>query len=336
MNCKQAKAIDLVSYLADLGHFPKRKSKDGYWYLSPLRNEKNPSFKVHLTKNIYYDHGGDEDDGGGTIIDFGVAYHKCTIEELLSKLSRFVLQNPQAFDRSFVATQKFDCVQKEKKIDVVSTGPIESPALIYYLKQRKIPFDLAERFFCEAKYTLYGKDYYAIGFKNDSGGWELRNPFFKGSCMPKGPTFINRGFEEVDVIEGGFSFLSLLVVYGDWESLESNFLILNSTNQFKKSLPILEKHKRIKLHLDNDHAGIKLTLKALALGPQYLTASNNFFGFKDWNKYLVDYYSLQEQPQKIIRLSRMLILPQEEIERLENLPVKEKNTLALNAIKKAA
>src|ERR1700722_8215906 len=79
-NCQQANQIDLVDYLATLGHFPKRLNRDDHWYLSPLRDEKTPSFKVKKTPNIWYDHGIGK---GGNLIDFGVLYHQCSISDLL-------------------------------------------------------------------------------------------------------------------------------------------------------------------------------------------------------------------------------------------------------------
>lgn len=45
--CAEAKRIDLVGYLASLGHLPQKVRNEDYWYLSPLREEKTPSFKAN-------------------------------------------------------------------------------------------------------------------------------------------------------------------------------------------------------------------------------------------------------------------------------------------------
>ena len=64
--CKQANQIDLVNYLEKLGHRPQKIRSNDYWYLSPLREEKTPSFKVNRKMNVWYDH----DMGkGGTLVD---------------------------------------------------------------------------------------------------------------------------------------------------------------------------------------------------------------------------------------------------------------------------
>jgi len=40
MNCDEANQIDLVDYLYSLGYQPEKIKNNDYWYLSPLREEK--------------------------------------------------------------------------------------------------------------------------------------------------------------------------------------------------------------------------------------------------------------------------------------------------------
>ena len=54
MNCEQANLLDLVDYLHMLGYDPKKISGKDYWYFSPLRQEKEASFKVNKNKNVWY------------------------------------------------------------------------------------------------------------------------------------------------------------------------------------------------------------------------------------------------------------------------------------------
>ncbi len=42
--CAQANEIDLVDYLQNAGQRPLKIRGNDYWYLSPLREEKTPSF----------------------------------------------------------------------------------------------------------------------------------------------------------------------------------------------------------------------------------------------------------------------------------------------------
>ena len=83
MTTADAKKLSLVTYLASLGHQPKRKSGDDHWYLSPLRQERTPSFKVNGRLNLWFDFG---TGNGGTIIDFGVLYFGCDVSAFLQKL----------------------------------------------------------------------------------------------------------------------------------------------------------------------------------------------------------------------------------------------------------
>ena len=53
----EAKQINMLDYLTALGHHPEKIRNKDYWYLSPLREEKTPSFKVNRSLNAWYDHG---------------------------------------------------------------------------------------------------------------------------------------------------------------------------------------------------------------------------------------------------------------------------------------
>ncbi len=55
--CAEANQIDLVDYLQKCGHQAIKIRNNDYWYLSPFREEKTPSFKVNRKLNIWYDHG---------------------------------------------------------------------------------------------------------------------------------------------------------------------------------------------------------------------------------------------------------------------------------------
>lgn len=71
MNCEQANQVDLVDYLHSLGYNPKTIKGEDHWYLSPLRQEKEASFKLNKNKNVWYDHGLGK---GGNLVDFSTEY----------------------------------------------------------------------------------------------------------------------------------------------------------------------------------------------------------------------------------------------------------------------
>ena len=108
--------------------------------------------------------------------------------------------------------------------------------LIRYLHKRRIPVNIATKFCKEIDYELYGKQYYAIGFKNNAGGYELRNEKFKASSSPKDITLIKNDAEKLTVFEGFFNFLSYQAIHQKQEQPNTNFLILNSALLFLKKV----------------------------------------------------------------------------------------------------
>lgn len=52
-----ARQIDMVEYLKALGYWPQKTRNNDYWYLSPMREAKEASFKVDRKLNAWYDHG---------------------------------------------------------------------------------------------------------------------------------------------------------------------------------------------------------------------------------------------------------------------------------------
>ena len=55
MTIAEAKQVRIVDFLARLGHHTQHIKSGQYWYLSPLRNERTPSFKVNDRINEWYD-----------------------------------------------------------------------------------------------------------------------------------------------------------------------------------------------------------------------------------------------------------------------------------------
>lgn len=67
----------------------------------------------------------------------------------------------------------------------------------------------------EVRFSLNGKWNFAIGFPNASGGYEVRNKYFKGCIAPKGITHIRQTGEPKTtcyVFEGFMDYLSFLTL----------------------------------------------------------------------------------------------------------------------------
>lgn len=297
LSCAQAKQIDLVDYLASLGRHPQKVSRDDHWYLSPFRDEKTPSFKVNRKLNVWFDFG---EGKGGNLIDFGTRYHNCTVNDLLEKLSNRSLNQSFSFHPPTPAGEKKD--SSTGKILILDDRRITAPALLGYLQKRNIPIKIAEQFCREVDFLLYEKKYTAIGFQNNAGGYELRNPYFKGSTSPKDVTFYDHGqLQKVAVFEGFFNFLSFQSIRQNQDEL-TNFLVLNSLSFFEKSRAKMESHEQIHLYLDRDPTGIKLTQQALQWDKtKYIDKSQFYENQKDLNDWLVNKEHSKKQVTRIRR-----------------------------------
>ena len=298
----EAKQIDLVDYLAALGHRPQKIRNKDYWYLSPLREEKTPSFKVNRSLNAWYDHGIGK---GGNLIDFGILYFNCTISDLLQHLSQYQntpisffhqhspAHNLPASVPSFADEKKE--IPSEGKIIVLEARSLAEISLLKYLEKRQIPLAIAEKFCKEIDFLLYGKTRTVIGFQNNAGGYELRSADFKGSSSPKEVTFIDYNKEQLNVFEGFFNFLTHQAMNKENVLPLTNFLILNSLSFFQKERDRMEQHQQIHLFLDRDSAGIKFTQQALQWSKKFVDQSHVYKKHKDLNQFFI---KQQEQRHK--------------------------------------
>ena len=161
---QDAKQIDLVNYLEKLGYKHRRIMNRDYWYLSPLRDENTPSFKVNRNINCWYDFGLGE---GGTIIDFGIKYFECGVREFPDKLknSEQNFNDPSHF---FQRNQLKSRIKNDDqgKIKIVDVRPIKSPELISYLGSRFIDLEIAKKYCQEVDFILYNRCHSAAGFEN--------------------------------------------------------------------------------------------------------------------------------------------------------------------------
>jgi CHC2 zinc finger len=253
ISCAEANQVDLVDYLMKLGYSPQKIRNNDYWYLSPFREEKTASFKVNRKMNAWYDYAIGK---GGRLVDFGILYHRCTVKEFLEKMSNekdtIVSFRRQHFS---LAGEKKELPEQPGKIKILSSDEITEPELLQYLKERQIPITIASQFCQQVCFELYNKKRLAIGFKNDNGGYELRNRYFKGSSTPKQPKLIvQNDAKELSVFEGFFSFLSFQTLLQsnqknniELPARQADFLILNSLSFFEKNREIMEKYSGIHL-----------------------------------------------------------------------------------------
>jgi len=272
------KNISIKEFLARQGILPKYERGSYGMYLSPLREEVTPSFKVDYVQNLWHDFGTGE---GGSIIDFVMKLEKCSLAEAFQKLEDFF-----SFHRNNTATP---AVAQESAIKIIRVSPLVRPALLGYLSERSVNIGVAKHYCSEVHYSIADKPYFAIGFKNDSGGWELRNAWFKGSSTPKNITTIDNGSDTVMVFEGFMDFLSYLSLKGN-PSPTIDTAVLNSVANLKKAIPLLKAHRTVHAFLDNDEAGRKVVeqLREFLSNSEIIDQSAFYRNHKDLNDYWRD------------------------------------------------
>ena len=288
MDIETAKRIALDDFLESLGHSSVRRKGNVLWYLSPLREERTASFKVDIGLNCWYDFGLGR--GGGIIALARELYRSNDITYLLECIDR----SAPGSIRRFVSD-----VKKQKQPPAftdIGVVPIKSPALLAYLRERKIDTDVARNECVEVHYTCNGKRYYAIGFRNRSGDYELRNHWFKGCIAPKDISYIRQEGDNENknclVFEGFMDYLSFLTLrkHGRLpclDAMEHDFIVLNSVSSIGKALPLLREYDKTVCLLDNDAAGRNAFASLYkALNGNAEDMSSLYNGFKDLNDYL--------------------------------------------------
>ena len=286
MNTNEAKQIRIEEYLHSLGYDPVRRQGGNLWYKSPFRDEREPSFKVNTERNLWYDFGAGR---GGNII--ALAQELYASDSLPYLLERIAEQAPGVRPVSFSFGGQALSKPSFQQLEVM---PLSSPALYSYLRQRGINTELAKRECREVRYLTDGKPYFAVGFPNRSGGYEIRNKLFKGCIAPKDITHIRQEQpkETCCLFEGFMDYLSFLTLRlercPERPDLDGqDYIVLNSTSNLSKAIRPLGGYGHIHCFLDNDKAGMEAVQKLREeYGLRVRDASHIYGDYNDLNDFL--------------------------------------------------
>lgn len=276
MDARQMREIPIADFLSAMGIHPTKQKGNALWYSAPYRTERTPSFKVDIAKNVWFDFGTGK---GGDIFDLAGEF--IGSEDFLLRAAFIaksgtcplsIMERPQ--------------IRAEKKntFEDIWVRPLQDARLLGYLKERGIFADTAITNCEEVRYRVHGKRYYAIGFRNEAGGMELRNRFFKGCIPPKDVSLKRNGSDVCAVFEGFMDYLSAMqmcIIASDW-------LVLNSVSNVEKAVRSLHGYERIECYLDNDDAG-RRTLERLRadFGEKVIDRSSLYADHKDLNEFLL-------------------------------------------------
>lgn len=289
MTIEQAKSIQLTDYLHSIGCTPCKQQNNNLWYHSPLRAESEPSFKVNLNHNEWYDFGIGK---GGDLVALVRAQHSADVAGALQILSGKPII-PGSF--SFRQQESF------QSFEDISVKPLANVALLQFLRERGITDEIAKAHCKEVYYKLGGKPYFAVAFENDREGYEIRNKYFKGCISPKAITWQCDFNRACCVFEGFMDFLSFLTIckregtdVGKYDAL-----VLNSAGNILHALQPLRNYEQIHGYLDNDTAGQRATAELRShFGEKFTDHSPKYSQYKDLNDYLTGQRQEQKQQPK--------------------------------------
>ena len=281
--------MPLADFLARLGHEPVRRSGNELWYIAPYRGERTPSFRVNVAKQLWYDFGLGK---GGDI--FTLAGEFLQSDDFM-KQAKFIAE---AANMTVAGWEKPVYLSKptESVFEDVEVAPLLRSLLTEYLEERGIPIGVASRHCCRLNYSVRGKRYFAVGFLNMAGGYEVRSRYFKG-CIPPKDVSLARTKEipadECLVFEGFMDFLS-------WRKLhpegQADSIMLNSLTLLPKLIPTLHPYATVESFLDMDEAGDRATKQLFDAGLPVKDMRACYAPYKDINESLI----LAEQRKKIL------------------------------------
>ncbi|MGG7550737.1 toprim domain-containing protein [Chryseobacterium arthrosphaerae] len=248
MNCEEVKEkVNIRTVLESFSLFPVKENWKTAFYFALDREEKIPSFSVDFVKNKAFDFGTGK---SYDVISIVQQMNRCSVSDALKYLEKF--------DFSIQENLEIEEIDQSKNYQILKVSEIKHPALIQYLKFRKV---LEQRnLIKEIYYELNGKKYFGIGFFNNSGGVEIRSKYSKICLGKKDVTLIKNDLNtsnEIVVFEGFFDYLT----FKNLESAESSIsdcLILNSTAMLFKVDKELRAYYKTSLFLDNDDNGITI------------------------------------------------------------------------------
>jgi len=290
MDAKTINKFPIRDYLAGMGIYPAKDR--GYYgmYHSMLREDRNPSIKIDYEKNLWFDFGANE---GGTIIDLVMRLERCDTGQAMRILEQKITGVPSLSFHGHISTPP----SREPVITIARVQPIETLALLAYLKERSVNIDITKEHCLEVHYSVVGKPYFAIGFANDAGGYELRNKYYKGCTPPKAITIINKGADTCVVFEGFMDYLSYLTLKNQPHP-QTDMVVLNSVILLDRAMDFLKRHSTIHACLDNDKTGKQTLATIQNVCGNVTDLSEHYKNHKDLNSFLCDRMNTKPSAEK--------------------------------------
>lgn len=300
--------VSLLGLLRNLGFTPQKVSGGEHFFLSMLREEYTASLCVNDELGVWFDHGGPGVSGirSGSVIDFGLAYwYPSGFPEVLHKIVEY---GQVEIDGSVDMNSQRVPASRPEKVPRYAIERMEelgtNTAISAYLDSRGIGA-VAKGHLYEVYYSVLDdknrlRNYFASGWPNENGGWEVRNKYFKGCLGHKGVSFLEGSAKRLCVFEGYFDFLSWRVEHG---KDPASVLVLNSLSLLQTAKARAAKFDVVELYFDHDRAGRAATGEFVADVELSRDCSWVYAGFKDYNEKLVAGLKVQNKIASALSIS---------------------------------
>jgi hypothetical protein len=329
MKKETARTIPILEVCQALGLQNEKESGGNVYFKSPrISDQRTGSLSVHPQKAVWHDYATGESGDGISLVQYGTntdfhgamawfdahfsSFSENSLHVSNEKHSHQMVEthkkppqthiNPHYSGNCGAATTTIqhdatETATAQHGIQILEVKELFSYPLKNYLASRGIPPELAAQYLKEVKYRNAGKEFYAIGFSNDAGGYELRSASFKGAIAPKEVSFIHgsiSGPKKLNVFEGFIDFLSAMVYFKTdrptWDTV-----ILNSTSMVNHVKALLPFYKTVNCFLDADTAGVATLTKLKAISSSVVDRSMIYSSattadgkqIKDFNEFLL-------------------------------------------------
>lgn len=253
--------VSLCGLLSRLGHSPAKSSGNEQLYQNVLRSsETRPTLAVNSQLGVWFDR---QTKKGGDIIDFGRAYwNGLSSAEVMERISGLCSAS------AAISTAPVDDHPRRKrraiKIPYYHVDQIlplgGNPEIMTYLKTQGI-WEISIGLLKEVYYYVIDekrrrKDFFAAGWKNENGGWEVRSRNYSGCLGPKGMTFIRGDENSLVLFEEFTDYLSWKYQY---RASNASILVLNAPEFVQAATKRATRFKDVAVFFGkNQHLGDEL------------------------------------------------------------------------------
>ena len=312
MNINEFRKIPIQDIVEKLGGKFIKDKGGRLQYTSPFREETAGSFYVYTNNNKWFDfgHTGSIQKGDGIDLVREFLGVKGASNSVSDALGYFEGYRPEP--TKYRAPQPSQRKESENRLIIDQVRDSLSPSSVRYMSDVRgisnigvLRANLKQVHFHFEKTPE--KPLYAVGFKNNEGGFELRakaNVDMKYAAGTKAVTHLKGTAKNgmVDIFEGFTNYLTHLQRSGISQNTNDT-IVLNAATLVNDGIEIIKRegYKEVNVFKDNDSTGEKV-LKAIKTGLEDTKAvlhdkSDLYKGFDDYNEMHVD--SLKKSMAKV-------------------------------------